>query len=579
MAAIRPATRAPSGNIAWYPGLRVGDLPPEAARRWAGKEALSFRGRRFTFGELDARIERLARAFLALGVEPGEKVCLWLNNCPEWIDCLFALARIGAVMVPANTRFRTRDVAWLLEHSESATLVVQERSGPVEFLAMVGELLPPECRGDGGFIASDRFPALRRLLVLPGEGATGAGARAPFRGARAWEEVHRGADRIDGGALARREAGVSATDTLFIMYTSGTTGLPKGVMRHHGLLRNQEDRIARLGSTQADVILNYLPLFHIFGYVDGPLLSMMTGARQVLTPTFDPEQALDLVASEGVTQMQGFETHLKALVDAQRARPREISSLRAGVFAGGMRSAVPVLREAGRVLAPLRTLTAYGMTEIGANAALSFLDSSEEQRTESSGYPCPGFELRIVDPATGEALPPGQEGEILVRTYNLMQGYYRMPEETAAALDGEGWFHTGDMGCLRSDGYLRFLGRYKDMLKVGGENVDPMEVEGLLLEHPDVLQAAVVGAPDPRLTEVPVAFVVVRNPGPGAPMASAALETALIDGCRGRIASFKVPRRIFVREHLPMTSTGKIRKHLLRAEARELVAAAPARTS
>ena len=258
--------------------------------------------------------------------------------------------------------------------------------------------------------------------------------------------------------------------------------------------------------------------------------------------------------------MHGFETHLKSLLDAQERKPRDLSSLRAGIFAVGMNSAVQTARRAATVLAPMKTLTAYGMTEIGANACLSLLDSTEEQRCETSGLPCPGYEFRVIDPGTGRDQPTGTPGELIVRTYNMMQGYYKKPEETAKAFDEEGYFHTGDMAVLRPDGYVRFLGRYKDMLKIGGENVDPMEVEGYLLGHPGVHNVAVVGYPDARLTEVPVAFV---QPAPGA----AVTEEDVIAHCKGKIASFKIPRHVLFVEALPMTSTGKVQKARLREQA------------
>ena len=290
------------------------------------------------------------------------------------------------------------------------------------------------------------------------------------------------------------------------------------------------------------------------------MLSMATGNRQILSEFFDAEVCLDAIEAEGVTQISGFETHMKALLEAQKTRPRNLSSLRTGVFGAGTNSAVPVYREALEVMAPLRFLTAYGMTEIGGNACLSSLDAAEEQMCETSGQPCSGFDFRVVDPETGRDQPFDTPGEIILKSYNLMLSYYKKPEETAKAYNAEGWFLTGDMGYLRGDGYLRFLGRYKEMLKIGGENVDPMEVEAYLQGHADVAQAAVIGYPDERLTEVAVAFVVARpgrNPS----------EEEILSYCRGQIASFKIPRHIIFISSLPMTSTGKIRKVELRQQA------------
>ena len=539
----------------WAANLTFGDLPGEAARRCGDREALLFRDCRYTFRQISQEVDRLARGFIHIGVAPGERVCLWLTNCPEWIFAMFALAKIGAVHVPVNTRFRVADLEYVLVQSEAATLITHDVSGPVDYLAMTRELLPAPRDPDDRLVRTAAVPAMRRLVIK-------SDRRHP--GVYSWPDVLDGARHVDEAVLRARAAAVRPADTVFIMYTSGTTGFPKGVMRNHSLLRSMLDRHARLGITEGDVIINYLPLFHIFGYVDGPLSTLIGGHRQVLTETFDADAVLDLVAREGATLLHGFETHMKALADTQEARPRNLSTLRTGILAVGMASAVPTAYRARRLLAPIRHLTAYGITEVGANVAMSDLDATDEQACETSGRACPGFELRVVDPETGRDRPGGVAGELWVRTRYMMQGYYGKPEETARALDADGWFHTGDMALLRPDGYMRFVGRYKDMLKVGGENVDPMEVEGHLLRHPAVHQVAVVGYPDARLTEVAVAFVIPKD-------GVAITGEALIAACRGRIASFKIPRHVFLVESLPTTSSGKIRKVDLREQARRLL--------
>jgi fatty-acyl-CoA synthase len=331
-------------------------------------------------------------------------------------------------------------------------------------------------------------------------------------------------------------------------------------MHSHKLIRNIEERAFRMGIWEGDVILNYLPLFHAFGYSEGALMSLLTGAKQIVTETFVPDESLDLVASEGVSIMHGFEAHMKGLTEAQDARPRDISTLRTGIFAAGMHSATPVTRAGARALAPLKNLSGFGMTETWLGAALNSLDDDETHRCETSGKTGLGYEIQVIDPETGAGQPPGVPGELLIRGYSLMLGYYKKPEETAAAFDDDGWFHTGDTSEWTEDGYLRFLGRYKDMLKVGGENVDPMETEGLLLAHPEVFQIAIVGYPDEKLSEVAVAFVQ-RAPG------SDITGDAVIELCRGKVASFKIPRHVIFVDDFPMTASGKIRKVDLREEA------------
>jgi fatty-acyl-CoA synthase len=302
----------------------------------------------------------------------------------------------------------------------------------------------------------------------------------------------------------------------------------------------------------------YLPLFHTFAFTEGMLTSMISGARQVLVSTFDPDESLALIARERATIVHGFDTHFKELCDAHDRHPHDVSSVRTGLCAAGMSSSTSIARRARTLFRGL--VSGFGMSECGVGVAIGALDATEEQSCEASGYPAPGYEIRVVDPASGKDQPVGVPGEILVRGYTLMLGYYNKPEATAAAIDAEGWLHTGDMGLLRADGYLRFMGRYKDMLKIGGENVDPMEVEAYLMSHPAISVAAVVSYPDARLSEVGVAFVRLE---PG----HALTEDDVLAHCRGRIASFKIPRHVVFVDDFPMTSSGKIQKVKLREDA------------
>ena len=532
----------------WYAKQTIGSLPARAARQGGAREALAFQGRRWTFAEIDARVDALARGLLAVGVAPGDKVALWMVNRPEWIDAMFAVMKIGAVLVPVNTRFRTDDMAYVLSQSDASAVLLADRSGPVDYLGMMREVAPGL-----GARPDPRFPGLRQVVVLA------TGAEAVPAGARAWAAVLEDGATVSAEDLARRAAQVDPDDHAFIFYTSGTTGFPKGAVHRHRMVRNAWDHGDRMGITPADVILMYLPLFHAFGFIEGPLMSMVRGAREVLTETFDPHECLDLLASERATIIHGFDTHYQALLDAQAQKPRDVGSVRTGLCGTGMSSSIPIARRARQTFGNL--MTGFGMSEVGIGVTFSFLDSTEEQCVEANGYPGAGYELRIVDPATGADQPASVPGEILVRGYMVTRGYYKKPEDTARAIDADGWFHTGDMGVLRPDGHMRFLGRYKDMLKIGGENVDPMEVEAFLTSHPAIAAAAVVGLPDARLAEVAVAFVQCA---PGATLA----ERDVIEHCRGRVASFKIPRHVVFVDELPMTSTGKVQKVRLRERAR-----------
>ncbi len=551
----------------WYEKSALGDLPARAAARWGEREALCVAGdagaRRYTFAEVAAETDRAARALLALGVGPGERVGLWLSNTPAWVFLLFALARVGAVQIPINTRLRAAEIGYVLSQSGSATLLTSA-GGPVDLLAVLEDWQPGLREQPPGAISLPEAPALRRVVDV---GGPPAGGRGGGRAVQDWAEALAAGRELPDAALAERARGVDPDGPLFIMYTSGTTGFPKGVVHTHNIVRNVEDRANRMAITLNDAILMFLPLFHIFGFGDGPISTLLTGARLVLATAFDAEQCLELIEAERVSVTYGFDTHFQELLAAQGRRPRRVDSLRTAFVVAGMHSSTEVARRANEVFCP--TVTGFGMTEVYVGAALSFPDATLEQRCETSGYPAPGYEFRIVDPETGGECPVGTPGEILVRGYGVMEGYYEKPEETAGTIDPEGWLHTGDMGLLRQDGHLRFIGRYKDMLKVGGENVDPMEVESFLATHPAVAQAAVVGVPDARLGEVPVAFVVPRG--------GAGIDPArVIAHCKGRIAAFKTPRHVFPVEDFPMTSSGKVRKVELREQARAALDRSPA---
>ncbi|MBT4490730.1 MAG: AMP-binding protein, partial [Rhodospirillaceae bacterium] len=506
----------------WYEKRRIGDLADDAAAKFGPREGLVFEDRRYTFNEVADEVDRAAKGLMAVGVQRGDHVALWLNNSADWIFISFALAKVGAVQVPINTRFRTSDLEYVTRQSDSTMLITHDVCGPIDYLEMVREVVA--LPGTGDRIEDDNFPELRQVLIV------GAGE---YEGTTCWEACLRAGESIGDDALAERAASVNPDDPFLIMYTSGTTGFPKGAMHSHKLIRNNDERTARMGYTTNDVILNYLPLFHAFSYSECAMMSLLSGARQIITETFNPDESLDLIEAEGVSIIHGFEAHLKGLTEAQEAKARDISTLRTGIFAAGMHSATPVVRRGARTLAPLINLSGFGMTETWLGVALNSLDDDEDLRCQSSGYVGLGYEIRVVDTETGADQPVGVPGELIIRGYSLMLGYYKKPEETAASFDEDGWFHSGDTAEWLEGGYMRFLGRYKDMLKVGGENVDPMETEGYLLEHPEVHQIAIVGYPDEKLSEVPVAFIE------RAPCTNMTGED-VIGHCRGKVASFKI---------------------------------------
>jgi fatty-acyl-CoA synthase len=531
----------------WYRKRTLSGILKEAARRWGDREAFVFDDRRWTYADFDTEVSRVAKGLMAGGVAPGERVALWMTNRPEWLFLMFAIARAGACIVPLNTRYRTDDVAYAVTQSRSQTLVTIDRSGPVDYQGMLMETMPRLDRATDG-LRIDGYPDLRRVIVV---GETRIAHATPWA-----ELIARGA-RVTDGDLAAREAAVDPDGLMMICYTSGTTDRPKGVMHSHRPIRNTQERTQVFGFTSQDVHMSYLPLFHIYGFSEIVMTCVLTGARQVLMDAFDAERALDLAAREGATVLHGFEAHWLDLLNAQACKPRTLA-VRIGTLPSGVESTIPIAQQVQDVFCP--TVSGFGMSETWAFVTCSHPSDTREQRVQTSGYPMNDYDFRVVDPVSGDDQPIGVAGELLVRGYAVMDGYWDNPEATREALDADGWMHSGDMARIREDGHVVFMGRIKDMLKVGGENVSPAEVEAYLRGMPEVQNAAIVACPDPRLAEVPVAFVILE---PGRQVDG---ET-LVARMKGKIASYKIPRHVVFVDGFPMTSSGKIRKVELRAQA------------
>ena len=533
----------------WFEKRTLGNLLDLAVTLFGSKEALSFEGQRWSFVELRAEVDIVARGLIGMGIKPGDKICLWMTNCPEWVFVFFAAARIGAVLVPINTRFRVTDMEYVLRQSDSSTLIMMDGSGPVDYLGMLREVCPEidsRCESE---LVTHKFPELKRVVVL--------GNNHP-EGVVNWEDMLTGLSDPQEYAIAQTH--VQPDDTVLLMYTSGTTGFPKGVMHSHNIQRTLVDAASRMGVTSRDVILMYLPLFHCFGLYEGPIMSVVSGARMVLMSSFDPATVLDLIETENATVLNGFDTHFFDITSHPNINTTDKSSLRVALLAAGMASSESVAIRTQKDLCP--TITAWGMTEVGVGATRSYLDSSVDDRCLASGHPLPGYEFKIIEPNTGEVQSFGVLGELCVRGYSLMQGYYKKEQETNEVIDQDGWLHTGDVAVMREDLRMRFLGRYKDMLKVGGENVDPMEVEAYILSHPSVNKVQIIGVPDNRLSEVPCACIVLEK--------GHSLELDELDQfCRGQMASFKIPRQLILMDDFPMTSSGKVQKYRLRELADE----------
>jgi fatty-acyl-CoA synthase len=534
----------------WFAKRTLGETTGEAARKWGSREALVFGDERWTWTEFEADVIAAAKGLIALGVKPGEKVALWMNNKPEWLFLMYATAKIGAVLVPLNTRYRSNDIQYVLSQSNTGTLLSDDRSGPVSYLDMVKEVIPhPESLKEG----IKEFPDLRRIVFVGDE---------CYSGTTLWKEALTSGKSITDAELQERESRVKPDDLMLIGYTSGTTGDPKGVMHSHINIRNCMERASTLGITFTDIHINYLPMFHIYALSEVMMICALTGAKQILMESFDAEEALTLIEREQVSLAHGFDTHWKDLLDSQSALQANVSSLRLGTLPAGTEATIPVAELVQDIFCP--TVSGFGMTETWAFAALSFPTDTREQRIYASGYPMSDISFQVVNPETGIPVEPEELGELRVKGYTLMQGYYKRPQATAESFTEDGWFKTGDTAKIRQDGRLIFLGRYKDMLKVGGENVSPAEVEAHLMKISGIQAISVVAYPDERLHEVAVAFTILKSDS----MLTADEITGFL---KGKIASFKIPRHIIFVKEFPMTSSGKVQKARLRRQAIEIL--------
>ncbi len=531
-------------------GPRLVDLLDRNARHLPNAETLVAGEARLTHSALRAEARALARSLLALGLQRGDPVGLLFPNTAEWIASFCAIGMIGCIAVPLNTRWKAGEIAYGLKRAECRAVLMADRFLKQEFSDLLAEAEPALATA----LPGQALPLLRHAVVL--------GRNVPA-GAMPWEDFCQG--QASEAALEAAVATVSDQDPLLVQFTSGTTAFPKGVLlTHHNMIRNAAACALRLGVREHDRYLNCRPLFHVAGSTLSLLLCLATGACLVTPASFEAGEALRLLDVERCTVTSGNDSIFQLLM-AHPAFSRDRLHLRAGWAAAGPQTMRRIVEEMG-----IRDLAwAYGLSEASPNVVMSDWREPLETRIAGLALPHPGVSIRIADPETHSSMPPEGRGEIQVRGWGIMRGYVNDPEATARAFTDDGWLRTGDLGSLTADGRLHLAGRLKDVLRVGGENVAPAEVEEALLAHPMIAMAQVVGVPDARLGEVPVAFV---RPVDGAMLEA---ETVLA-WLRPRIANFRLPRRLWLVEDfetIGMTASGKVQKSALRAQALALLAA------
>jgi fatty-acyl-CoA synthase len=511
-------------------GDTIGAHFERTAARFADRPALVSRQQdvRLTYAQLDAAIDAVAGGLLRAGIQAGDRVGIWAPNCAEWVLVQYATAKVGAILVNVNPAYRAHELEYVLRQSGMRLLFSASAFKTSDYAAMISEV------GSG-------VDTLQRTVFVDRD---------------EWAEFRD--DEPDGEAIAARMATLSFDDPINIQYTSGTTGFPKGAtLSHHNILNNGYFVTELLNLTEEDVTCLPVPFYHCFGMVMGNLGTLAHGGCVVIpAPSFDPGATLEAVAAEGVTSLYGVPTMFIAMLDHERFDEFDLSSLRTGIMAGSP-CPIEVMKKVVERMHMSEVAICYGMTETSPVSTQTRVDDPLERRVGTVGRVGPHVEVKVIDPESGLVVERGVAGELCTRGYSVMLGYWDDAERTAEAVDRAGWMHTGDLATMDDDGYLNIVGRSKDMVIRGGENVYPREIEEFLYTHEEIADVQVVGVPDVRYGEELCAWVIVR--------AGASLdEDGVREYCRDRLAHFKVPRYVIFVDEFPMTITGKVQKFKMR---------------
>jgi fatty-acyl-CoA synthase len=514
-------------------GETIGENLERTVARFGDQEAVvsCHQGVRMTYAEFDEAVDRLASGLIAAGIAKGERVGIWAPNCVEWVLVQFATAKVGAILVNINPAYRSHELEYALRHSGVRMLISARSFKTSDYVAMVGEV-------------RDGLPALEAVVFL----------ESPE-----WEEL--AATLVDADAVREGMATLAFDEPINIQYTSGTTGFPKGAtLSHHNILNNGFFVAELLEYNEFDRVCLPVPFYHCFGMVMGNLGAVSHGACIVIpAPGFEPGATLEAVAEERCTSLYGVPTMFIAELEHPEFESFDLDSLRTGIMAGSP-CPIEVMKRVQRDMHMSEVGICYGMTETSPVSTQTRPDDSLERRVSTVGRPGPHIEVKIVDPDTGLVVPHGEPGEFCTRGYSVMLGYWGEPEKTDEAIDRGRWMHTGDLATMDAEGYCNIVGRIKDLVIRGGENVYPREVEEFLYTHPDVSDVSVVGVPDERYGEELCAFVVVRGD-------ATLTEDDVREFCRASLAHFKVPRYVVFTDGFPMTVTGKVQKYKMREDA------------
>ncbi|BDM23158.1 AMP-binding protein [Pseudomonas sp. LRP2-20] len=528
----------------------IGDAFDATVARFPERDALVVRHQalRYTWQQLADAVDQHARALMAVGVQPGDRLGIWAPNCAEWCITQFASAKVGAILVNINPAYRSSELDYALGQSGCRWVICADAFKTSDYHAMLLGLIPGLANGQPGALVCERFPELRGVVSL---------ALSPPAGFLAWHDLQARAESVSRDALAERQAQLHCDDPINIQYTSGTTGFPKGATLSHGNILNNGYMVGEsLGLTEHDRLVVPVPLYHCFGMVMANLGCMTHGSTLIYpSDAFDPLATLRAVAEEKATALYGVPTMFIAELDHPQRGEFDLSSLRTGIMAGAT-CPIEVMRRVIGEMHMAEVQIAYGMTETSPVSLQTGPDDDLERRVTSVGRTQPRLESKVVD-ADGNTVPRGTIGELCTRGYSVMLGYWNNPKATAESIDGEGWMHTGDLAVMDEQGYVRIVGRSKDMIIRGGENIYPRELEEFFFTHPAVADVQVIGVPCSKYGEEIVAWVRL-HPG------HTASADELRDWAKARIAHFKVPRYFRFVDEFPMTVTGKVQKFRMR---------------
>jgi len=530
--------------------LTTGALLDDMARRYPGNDALVYpeRNLRYSYQEFNEVCQQVAKGLIAMGIKKGDNISIWAYNVPEWVILQFASAKIGAILVTVNTAYKSAELEYILNQSDSTSLFMVRSFKDTNYIQTVCDVVPELTNSEPGKLTCPKLPCLKNVVFI--------GDDTPA-GMFGFEQIVKMGSQISDQELNSIEATLDCHDTINMQYTSGTTGFPKGVMlTHYNLINNGFNIGECMKFTEKDRLCIPVPFFHCFGSVLAVMASVTHATAMVPVEIFDPLKVLQTIEKERCTAVHGVPTMFIAELEHPEFGKFDLTSLRTGIMAGSV-CPIEVMKRVVKDMHVSEITSVYGQTESSPGITQTRTEDSIELRVATVGRALPGAEVKIIDIETGAALPPGKQGELCARGYMVMKGYYKMPEETAKVIDADGWLHTGDLAIMDENGYCKITGRIKQMIIRGGENIYPREIEDFLYTHPKISDIQIYGVPDRKYGEQIMAAIILKK---GVEMS----EQEVRDFCHDKIANYKIPRYVKFVDSYPMTASGKIQKFKLR---------------